>query len=38
MAGFNYYGQSTENIINTPLILVSGETIDNVVGSQRSKV
>ena len=38
MAGFNYYGQSTENIISTPLILVSGETIDNVVGSQRSKV
>ena len=33
MAGFTYNGNSTETIIETPLILVSSETPGSVVGA-----
>lgn len=38
MSGFEYNGQSTQTIIDTPLILVSTESPGNIVGSNRSKV
>ena len=38
MVGFEYKGKSTENIISTPLILVSSESTGSVIGSQRTKV
>lgn len=38
MSGFEYNGQSTQTIIGTPLILVSTESLGNIVGSSRSKV
>ena len=38
MSGFEYNGQSTRTIIDTPLILVSTESLGDIVGSSRSKV
>lgn len=38
MSGFEYCEQSTQTIIDTPLILVSAESLGNIVGSSRSKV
>lgn len=38
MSGFEYNGQSTQTIIGTPLILVSTESIGNIIGSSRSKI
>lgn len=38
MSGFEYNGQSTATIIDTPLILVSTESPGNIVGSNRSKI
>ena len=34
-AKFEYYGKTTENIISVPLFIVSGTTIDSIIGVQR---